>query len=181
MPNSNRSSKPVVSHRSCLWHERWLLAALLLTSYGAEAVQLPVELLAPLSMQLRSPGHLPGLEDLRLHGVFSSGDGRGSGTLSIGNSGPVQVKPGDHLPQGIEVKAVLSDRLLLQRGSQLGILRVQGAGTGAQSLPETTPELPQENGPLLSPSCAPFLLQGVPLDELQALGDCPKPPASDHG
>lgn len=180
MPSSSRSSNTAGRYRPCRWRGRLLLAALLLNSQAAKAVQLPIETLHQPPLQISPPQPLTGLHNWRLHGVFSSGHGQGSAILSLGDSPPINVQPGDLLPQGIQVKAVLGDRLLLQRGTQLGALTLQGVDSGLHRLPEATPEIPPQNLPGLSPSCAPFLLEGVPLDELEALGNCPRLQTQEH-
>ncbi len=153
----------------------WLLGLCL--GGHAHAIQLPLTLM-PAAPAITVPAARPlaGIEDWRLHGVFSSSRAEaGWAMLSLGDGAAISVRVGDRLPGGVQVKGVERDHLWLQRGEEQALLYLQGAVVTERQVPDDPVAV--LSGPLradvLPEGCASFAAAGVPVEELITLGGCP--------
>ena len=154
------------------WRIRLAVLTLLAASPAA-AVLLPVELLRPAQLHIPAAAtlHLPA--GVRLQGLFSRGQGRGSALLQLADGRTLLVSQGQTLGDGLWVEAVLTDRLVLRHGQQQAVLRLQDSSRHSATTQHSQPLAAGSGQPTLHPSCQRFVASGVPLEELLTLGECP--------
>lgn len=138
----------------------------------ARAVQLPVALLpSPPPITVPAARPLAGIDDWRLHGLFSSSQpDAGWALLSLGDGVAISVRVGDSLPGDVRVQAVERDHLWLQRGGEQALLYLQRSAVVASQPHGESAAAPADP---LPEGCAAYAAAGVPVDELITLGGCP--------